>query len=189
MKRQLLSITAAFTLVFSLSQAARALPGETVQTVKNRVAKQSMMSPLKRGIAELSGLPFYTSEGKLPSGTIVFSMSPDRQDQRSQQETIALGTAQSFKGFTRENLGLIQQMFNTAVSEDFRRSQYVARVDYAGIEKRFYRGRTFAYRTTEFKQPNQGRKFYHFTVLTLKDLNGEIQGERQCRQQSPYGCE
>lgn len=189
MKRQLLAITAACALVFSFSNSAQALPGETVQTVKNRVAKLSGMSPLKRGIAELSGLPFYTSEGKLPNGTIVFSMTPDRQDQRSQRETIAFGTAKPFTGFTRENLGLIQQMFNTAVSEDFRRSQYVARVDYNDVEKRFFRARTFGYMTTEFKQPNQGRKFYHFTVLPLKDLNSAIQSERQCRQQSPFGCE
>lgn len=188
MKRQLLSITAACALVFSFSNSAHALPGESVQTVRNRIAKQSGMSPLKRGIAELSGLPFYTSEGKLPNGTIVFSMSPDRQDQRSRQETIALGTAQPFAGFTRQNLGIIQQMFGGSISSDFRNSQYVARVNYNTVEKRFYRGKAFAYSTTEFKQPNQGRKFYHFTVLSLKDLNNAIQIERQCRQQSADGC-
>lgn len=189
MKRELLSITAAFTLIFSLSNSAHALPGDSVQTVKNRVAKQSVFSPLKRGIAELSGLPFYMSQAKLPNGNLVFSMTPDRQDQRSQRETIAFGTTKPFSGFTRQNLGLIQQMFGSSISADFQRSQYVARVDYTGVEKRFYRGKTFAYTTTAFQQPNQGQKFYHFTVLPLKDLDAAIQADQQCRQQSANGCE
>ncbi|MBW4439988.1 MAG: hypothetical protein KME10_01875 [Plectolyngbya sp. WJT66-NPBG17] len=188
MKPQLLPILTAFTLVCSLSNPAHALPGESVQTVKNRVTNNSALSPLDRGIAELSGLPFYTSQGKLPDGGIVFSMSPDRQDQRSQQETIAFETSKSFAGFTRQNLKLIQQMFGGSIAEDFRRSSYVARVDYVHIENRFYRGKKFAYTTTEFKQSNDGRKFYHFTVLPLKDLNGEIRADQQCRQQSENGC-
>lgn len=148
MKRQLLSITAAFTLACSLSHPAQALPGDSVQTVKNWAAKKAGLSPLKRGIAELSGLPFYTSQAKLPNGSLVFSMSPDRQDQRSQQETIALGTSKPFAGFTRQNLALVQQMFGDSIAKDFERSQYVARVNYTEVEKRFYQGQTFAYSTT-----------------------------------------
>jgi len=189
MKRQLLSITAAFTLVFSLSHLAQALPGDSVQSVKNWAAKKSVLSPLKRGIAELSGLPFYMSQAKLPNGDLVFLMSPDRQDQRSQQETIAFGTSKPFTGFTRQNLELVQQMFGGSIAKDFGRSQYVRRVNYTEVEKRFYQGQTFAYSTTEFKQSSQGRKFYHFTVLPLKDLDSAIQADRQCRQQSANGCE
>ena len=160
-----------------------------MQTVKTWVNQRSMLSPLKRGIAELSGLPFYTSQGKLPDGTIVFSMRPDRQDQRSQQETIAFGTAQPFSGFTRQNIVLIQQIFSQSIATDFGRSQYVAKVDYNQVEKRFYQGKTFGYSTTVFKQPNEGRKFYHFTVVPLSDLNGEIQANQQCRKQNANGCE
>lgn len=188
MKPQLFPIITAFTLVCSLSSPARALPGDSVQTVKNLIAQNSVLSPLKRGIAELSGQPFYTSQGKLPNGTIVFSMSPDSQDQRSQRETIAFSTAKPFAGFTRQNLELIQQMLNRSVSADFGRSQFVARVDYTDVEKRFYQGKTFAYITTTVKQPNAGQKFYHFMVLPLKDLDREIQADQQCRQRSANGC-
>lgn len=189
MKRQLLPILTAFTLICSLSSPARALPGESVQTVKNWVAKHSVLSPLKRGIAELSGAPFYTSRGKLPNGTIVFAMNPDRQDQRSQQETIALGTSKPFAGFTRQNVGLIQQMFSESIAQDFGRSRYVSRVDYTHVEKQFYRGKTFGYVTTTFKQPtSEGQKYYHFSVLPLKDLDGEIRADQQCRKQSANGC-
>lgn len=187
--KQLLQTATAFTLVLGLTHPAHALPGDSVQTVKAWVNQHSTLSPLKRGIAELSGQPFYTSQGKLPNGTIVFSMSPDRQDQTSQQETIAFGTAKPFAGFARQNLGLVQQMFSESIAKDFGRSQYVARVEYTEIEKRFYRGKTFAYSTAEFKRPNEGQKFYHFTVLSLKDLDGAIQGEQQCRRQGAGGCE
>ncbi len=189
MKRPLLQIATVFTFVFSLSNPAGASPGDSVQAVKTSIAQHSFLSPLKRGIAELSGLPFYTSQGKLPDGTIVFLMSPDKQDQRSQQETIAFATAKPFAGFTRQNLALIQQMFSDAIAEDFERSQYVARVDYTETEKRFYRGKTFAYTTTTFRHSNEGRKFYHFTVLSLKNLAGAIRADQQCRQQNLGGCE
>jgi hypothetical protein len=189
MKPQLLQITTALTFIFSLTNSAQALPGESVQTVKSWASQHSVLSPLKRGIAELSGMPFYNSQGKLPNGTIEFSMSPDAKDQRSQEETIAFGTAKPFDGFTRQNLGLIAQMFSPEIAEDFKRSRYVARVDYTAHEKRFYQGRTFAYSTTEFKESLGGKQYYHFTVLPLQNLNGAIQGERQCRQQSAGGCE
>jgi hypothetical protein len=187
MKRQLLSILA-FTFVCSLANSAHALPGESVQTVRSRIANNSMFSPLKRGIGELSGQPFYNAQAKLPNGSLFFSMNPDQQDQRSQQETIAIGATKPFAGFTRQNVGLIQQIFGSTPSQDFVRSQYVARVNFNQLEKRFYRGKSFAYITTEFKQPTDGRKYYHFTVLPLKDLNALIQADQQCRQQSADIC-
>ena len=189
MRHPLLRLATVFTLALSITNSADALPGDSVQAVKTSVNQHSALSPLKRGIAELSGLPFYTSQGKLPDGTIVFSMSPDRQDQRSQQETIAFGTTKPFAGFTRQNLALIQQMFNGSIAQDFERSQYVARVNYTEVEKRFYRGKTFGYTTTTFKRPNQGQQFYHFTVLPLKNLDGAIQADQQCRRQNAGGCE
>ncbi len=79
-------------------------------------------------------------------------------------------------------------MFNQSTAADFGRSQYVARVDYTDVEKRFYQGKTFAYITTTFKQANEGQKFYHFTVLPLKDLDREIHADQQCRQRSANGC-
>lgn len=189
MKRFLLLFTAAFSLAFSLNSPAQAIPGDSVQTVKNWVKQHSGLSPLMRGVAELSGLPFYTSEAKLPNGTIVFSMSPDRQDKISQKETIALRTVQPFAGFTRQNLNVIQQIYGGSIATDFRASQFVAQVNYNSVENRYYRGKQFAYRTTAFKEANEGQKFYHFTVMPLNDLNAEIQGDRQCRKQSAFGCE
>ncbi|GAP93881.1 hypothetical protein NIES2104_03900 [Leptolyngbya sp. NIES-2104] len=132
-------------------------------------------------------MPFYNAQAKLPNGELVFSMNPDRQGQRSIEETIAFGATKPFAGFTRQNVRLIQQTFGSATSEDFVRSQYVARVNFAEYEKRFYRGTTFAFVTTEFKQPHQGRKYYHFTILPLKDLNEAIQADQRCRQ-SEYLC-
>lgn len=187
MKRQLLSILA-FTLVCNFANSAYALPGESVQTVKNKIANHSAFSPLKRGIGELSGSPFYTAQAKLPNGNLVFSMNPDRQDQRSQRETIALGATKPFAGFTRQNVGLIQQTFGNTTSQDFVRSQSVAKVDFNQLEKRFYRGKSFAYITTEFKQPSNGTRYYHFTILPLRDLNAELQADQQCRQRSADIC-
>lgn len=189
MNRSLIPLTTVFALAFSLHAPAQAVPGDSVQTVKNWVKQHSLLSPLSRDIAELSGLPFYTSNAKLSNGTLVFSMSPDRQDKVSQRETIAFGTPQPFAGFTRQNLSLIQQIYSAAIANDFRTSQYVAQVDYNPVENRYFRGKRFAYRTTAFKQATEGRKYYHFTVIPLKDLNGSIQGDRQCRQQSAFGCE
>lgn len=181
MKRQLLSILA-FTFVCSLANSAHALPGESIQTVRNKIASQSAFSPLKRGIGELSGSPFYTAQAKLPNGDLFFLMNPDRQDQRSIEETIAFGATKPFAGFTRQNVALIQQTFGSATSQDFVRSQYVARVNFAEYEKRFYRGKTFAFVTTEFKQPHQGRKHYHFAILPLEELNRYIEADQRCRQ-------
>lgn len=189
MKRYLIPFTAAFALAYSLNSPAQAIPGNSVQMVKNWAKQHSLLSPLSRGIAELSGLPFYTSEAKLPNGSLVFSMSPDQQDKVSQKETIAYGTAKPFAGFTRQNLSVIQQVYGNAIANDFRASQFVAQVNYNPVENRYYRGTRFAYRTTAFKEANQGQKFYHFTVIPLKSLNGEIQGDRQCRKQSAFGCE
>jgi hypothetical protein len=189
MKRPLLYLATAFSLALSLTAPARAIPGDSVQTVKTWVTQHSLLSPLKRGVSELSNLPFYTSEAKLPNGTLVFSMSPDRQDKISQKETIALSATQPFAGFTRQNLAVIQQIYGGTIASDFRAAQYVANVDYNMLENRFFRGKQFAYRTTTFKQPSDGKRFYHFTVLSLKDLNGEISSDRQCRKQSAFGCE
>ncbi|MCU0548831.1 MAG: hypothetical protein MUC48_05740 [Leptolyngbya sp. Prado105] len=189
MKRYLISLTAVFALACNLNSSASAIPGDSVQTVKNWAKQHSLLSPLNRGIAELSGLPFYTSQAKLPNGTVVFSMSPDRQDKISQRETIAFATAQAFPGFTRQNLDVIRQIFNRRIVSDFRASRYVAKVDYAFVENRYFRGSQFAYQTATFKQAQNGQKFYHFTVIPLKDLEAIIQGDRQCRSRSANGCE
>lgn len=187
MKRQLLSIVA-FTFVCSLANSAHALPGESVQTVKNKIANNSAFSPLKRGIGELSGSPFYNAQAKLANGDLFFSMIPDRQDRRSIEETIAFGATKPFAGFTRQNVGLIQQTFGNATSRDFVRSRYVGRIEFTQIEKRFYRGRSFAYITTEAKQSSDGRKYYHFTVLPLQDLNEAIRAAQQCRKLGADVC-
>lgn len=189
MKRNLIILSVGFSLLCNFNTSAYAVPGDSVQTVKNWAKQHSLLSPLGRGIAELSGLPFYTSQATLTNGTVVFSMSPDRQDKISQTETIAFGTAQPFAGFTRQNLDLIRQIYSSAIANDFRASQYIAKVDYRPVENRYFRGKRFGYRTTEFKEANDGRKFYHFTILPLESLNGTIQGDRQCRQQSAFGCE
>jgi hypothetical protein len=189
MKRHLIFLSVGFALLCNFNASVQAAPGDSVQTVKNWAKQHSLLSPLGRGIAELSGLPFYTSQATLPNGTVVFSMSPDRQDKISQTETIAFGTAQPFAGFTRQNLDLIRKIYRSAIADDFRASAYIAKVDYRSVENRYFRGKQFGYRTTAFKEANDGRKFYHFTVLPLKSLDGTIQGDRQCRQQSSSGCE
>lgn len=187
MKRQLLPILA-FTFVCSLANSAHALPGESVQTVRSRIANISMFSPLKRGLGELSGQPFYNAQANLPNGKLFFSMNPDRQDQRSRDETIALGATKPFAGFTRQNVGLIQQIFGSTASQDFVRSRYVARVNFTQLERRFYRGQSFAYITTEFRQSSDGQKYYHFMVLPLQDLNEMINSDQRCRKISADVC-
>ncbi|MBE9009559.1 hypothetical protein IQ250_05000 [Pseudanabaenaceae cyanobacterium LEGE 13415] len=187
MKRLLLPLLA-FTFVCSLSNSAQALPGESVQTVKNRIANNAAFSPIKRGIGELSGAPFYRSQAKLPDGELSFVMNADRQDQRSTVEAIAFGATQPFAGFTRENVSLIYQTFGKATTQEFVRSQYIAKVDFNQVEKRFYRGRTFGYVTSMFKQSQDGRKYYHFMVLPLSDFNAQLQADQQCRRSSADIC-
>lgn len=184
---------ATVTLALGVSTSAQALPRQRVQTVVQWAKQHPILSPLKRGIGELSGLPFYNSQAKVNLGTFTFAMNPDRADQIVKNETIALATKTAFPGFTRTHsagLNLIGKIYDQKLTTDFQKSAYIAKVSFNDYELKFYRGKTFGYVTTDFKSAAQdGQKYHHFGVVSLGDLSGRITATQQCRQQSAYGCE
>lgn len=184
---------ATLTLALGAGTAAQALPGQKVQTVVQWAKQHSILSPLKRSIGELSGLPFYNSQTKVNLGTLFFAMNADRADQISQAETIAVGTKSAFSGFTRTNgsgLSLVGKIYNQKLTTDFVRSSYIAKVSFNDYEIRFYRGQSFGYVTTDFQSKNQdGQKYHHFGVVPLGSLAGRVTSTQQCRQRNAFGCE
>lgn len=189
---RILCVAGLSVLALNFVSSAQALPGQSVQTVSQWAKQHPLLSPFKRGIGELSGLPFYTSQAKVQTGVINFLMNSDRADKQSREETIAYGTKTAFDGFTRTNtkgLDLIRSIYDQAMVNDFQKSRYVARVDFNPYEYQFFRGQRFGYIALRFKQANQGERFFHFKVVPLSDLNGKIAGTQQCRKQSAFGCE
>ena len=190
--RPALYIAGLSVLALNFSPAAQALPGQSVPTVTQWVKQHPLLAPFKRGIGELSGLPFYNAQATVKTGTVNFAMNADRADKQSRQETIAYSTGTAFGGFTRENkagLDLIKSIYDNGIVSDFQKSRYVARVDFNPYEHQFYRGQRFGYVVLRFKEATEGKRFFHFTVVPLSDLNGRIVGTQQCRKQSAFGCE
>jgi hypothetical protein len=188
----ILCIAGLTALTLNLSPAAQALPGQSVQTVTQWASQHLQLSPFKRGIGELSGMPYYSSQATVETGTINFLMNPDRTDTRSREETIAYGAKPQFAGFTRTNaqgLNLIQSIYDRGLVVDFQKSRYVARVDFNPHEHQFYRGQKFGYIITRFKEANQGVRHNHFTVVPLNELGGRLSRLQQCRKQNAFGCE
>ncbi|MBW4417910.1 MAG: hypothetical protein KME13_01625 [Myxacorys californica WJT36-NPBG1] len=196
--RNVISVIGLTLAFLGTASSAQALPGQKIQTVLQWAQKHSLLSPFKRDIGELSGLPFYTSEAKVKGGSIVFAMNPtDQTDIVVGEEAIAYRTQsnRANAAFTRTNtegLNLIRSIYTQPlanVANDFQQSKYVARVEFNHVDLRFFQGKRFGYTTLEFKEPSQGERFYHFKVIPLKDLNSAILSEQQCRKQSADGCE
>jgi hypothetical protein len=182
-------------LAIGVSAPAIALPGQEMQKVIQRFQNHPLLPSLTRGVSELSGQPYYTTQANTNAGTVVFTASPVSGTKSAvDRETIAYSTRQSAPNleFLRTNaagLGLIQSVYDPTIATDFQRSRYVARVDFTEREQRFYRGQRFGYITTQFKNLNQqGDRFVHFTVIPLGQLNSAIAAEQSCRRQSPDGC-
>jgi hypothetical protein len=188
---RILCIAGLTTVVLNLSPSAQALPGQSVQTVTQWAKQHPLLSPFKRGIGELSGMPFYNSQATVKTGTIYFSMNPDQRDKQSREETIAYSTKTQFDGFTRTNakgLDLIRSIYGPAIVSDFQKSRYLARVDFNPHEEQFYRGQQFGYHVVRFKEARQAERFFHLSVVPLSDLDTMITNSRLCRKQSAFGC-
>lgn len=180
----------------SFSEAALALPGQSVSTVVQWSQNHPILPKLKREIAELSGQPYYISETKIDAGTVVLNVSPaDNNDTKVAEETIAFRTPQpatvfDFNRTNTKGLSLVERIYSRAIANDFRTSKYVARVEYPNRDLRFYQGRLFSYVTIRFKDASEpGEHFYHFTMMPLKGLATEVSNEQVCYQQNPEsGC-
>lgn len=190
-RRNLLLAGMTIALSFGALAPAHALPGQSVDTVLKWANSHKVLSPLTRGIGELSGQPYYTTQAKTEAGNFVFTMNPDKN--QAKEETIALRTSKfSQMIFTRTNptgLTLIQQVYNSPLATDFRNAKYIANVDFLGQQLRFYEGKNYGYITTEFKQPSEGQRFYHFSVVSKSDLKPILASDRACQQRNPAGCE
>ncbi|MDZ8054906.1 MAG: hypothetical protein RMX68_016380 [Aulosira sp. ZfuVER01] len=154
------------TLTVTLSLTpANALPGQNITTVVNWAKTRETLPAIK-----------YNSEAHGYEGTkgkLYFYADVTSQNGTVTKEGITVSGDSSLK-FTKKNakaLKLVQDIYNSQIAKDFKKSRYVTKID----RDQFYSGEIYGYIAAEVQDGTNLR------IVTLKNLQAEIKNARYCQ--------
>lgn len=169
----LLQVTLGALVMLLSATPVRALPGQSLKTVREAARKSFVLPP---NLVYNDEFDAYTGIRTIDEGVLAMYVKVRPQDQVSTQEMFVIQRNASKLAFARndaEGLKLLERMYNSQIATDFRTSKYVAQIG----EADFYQGKQFVYIT--YNQPTQGT--WRFSVLPLDALQTAIKQEVYCQ--------
>lgn len=152
-------------LLFTATSAA-ALPGQSLETVKQWAEASNVLPP---ALAYDRDVNAFTGVRTIEDGLLALSVKVRFHDNIVVREQIVVQPNVPNLAFSRESpegLKLIERIYDAQVAEDFRKSDYVAKVGNSD----FYQGDRFVYIIEQL--PRQ--VIQQFSVIPIADLRAAI---------------